>query len=190
MRTINVNYFGFCSVKSVGVHLSSGHKSRSLLDWGSGSTLKMQVNDFLMFLSHIVFPRGLSSYLISTSGDILPALGYLDYQSAEKNISLRDRDRPWNDPQWSVFWVAVPRCSRNGYGTTPSLWVQKKIVTLWQGTQDTRLSPTEFLREFFGHSPFDFFRNLGNILLSYFWVNCVPWLSVPGIFRCFSRNCC
>ena len=24
---------------------------------------------------------------------------------------------------------------------------------------------------------------------SHFWINCISWLSVPCIFRCFSRNC-
>ena len=32
--------------------------------------------------------------------DTLPPLSFLDYQSDEKRISLRDRDRIGNDPQW------------------------------------------------------------------------------------------
>ena len=32
--------------------------------------------------------------------DTLPPLSYFDYQSDEKRISLRDRDRLRNDPQW------------------------------------------------------------------------------------------
>ena len=48
-----------------------------------------------------------------------------------------------------VFWNIVPGCSRNGYVTSPNLWVQKKLVKFWQCTQDTRLCPTEFFWEFF-----------------------------------------
>ena len=89
-----------------------------------------------------------------------------------------------------VFWVAVPGCSRKGYGTSPNLWVEKKLVKFWQSTQDTRLCPTEFFWEFFSFSPFDLFRNLGDVFLSHFWTKCVLWLIIPGILRCFSRNCC
>ena len=32
--------------------------------------------------------------------DNLPPLGYLDYQSDEERIPLRDRDRLRDDPQW------------------------------------------------------------------------------------------
>ena len=30
-----------------------------------------------------------------------------------------------------VFWFVVPGCSRNSYGTSPNLWVQKKLVKFW-----------------------------------------------------------
>ena len=36
-----------------------------------------------------------------------------------------------------VSWVAVPGWSRNGYGTSPNLWVQKKFVKFRQNTQNT-----------------------------------------------------
>ena len=87
-----------------------------------------------------------------------------------------------------ISWVAVPGCSRNGYGTSPNLWVQKKFVKLRQSTQDTRLRPTEFFWEFFSYSPFDLFRNLGNVFLSHFWIKCVLRLTVPGIFRRISQT--
>ena len=86
-----------------------------------------------------------------------------------------------------VYWVAVPWSSRNGYGTSPYLWVQKKHVKFRQGTQNTRLRPTEFFWEFFSHSPFNLFRDLGDVFLSHSWIKCVLWLTVPGNFRCFSR---
>ena len=129
--------------------------------------------------------------LLSICEDSLPPLGYLGYQRKRRISHFGTRIVQGTIPSGlPVFWVAVPRCSRNGYGTSPNSWVQKKIVKLWQGTQDERLCPTKFLREFLSHSLFDFFRNLGNILLGHFWVNCVRRLSVPGILRCLSRNCC
>ena len=40
-------------------------------------------------------------------------------------------------PSWfSVFWAAVSGCSRNRYGTSPNLWVQKKFIKLGQSTQN------------------------------------------------------
>ena len=88
-----------------------------------------------------------------------------------------------------VFWVAVPGCSRNGYGTSPNLWVQKKLVKFWQSTLDTRLCPTEFFWEFFSYSLLDLFRNLGDVVLSQFRVKRVLFSTVPSTFRRFSRNC-
>ena len=87
-----------------------------------------------------------------------------------------------------VFWVAVPGCSRNGYGTSPNFWVQKKFIKLRQSTQNTWLRPAEFFWKFFRYSLFDLFRNLGDVFLSHFWIQCVMWLTVPCTFRCFSRN--
>ena len=88
-----------------------------------------------------------------------------------------------------VSCVAVPGRSRNGYGTIPNLWVPKKFVQFRQSTQNERLRPTEFFREFPSYSTFDLFRNLGLVFLSHFWIKRVLWLTVLGIFRCFSRNC-
>ena len=34
-----------------------------------------------------------------------------------------------------VFWVVVPGCSRNSYGTSLNLWVQKKIIKFRQRTK-------------------------------------------------------
>ena len=48
-----------------------------------------------------------------------------------------------------VFWRIVPGCSRNSYVKSPNLWVQKKLVKLWQCTQDMWLCSAKFFREFF-----------------------------------------
>ena len=42
---------------------------------------------------------------------------------------------------------------------------------------------------FFSDPSFNFFRNLGDVLLSHLWINCVSRLSVPRNFRWFSWNC-
>ena len=47
-----------------------------------------------------------------------------------------------------VPWVAVPGCSRNDYGTSPNLWVQKKFVKFRQRTQNTWLRTAEFFWKF------------------------------------------
>ena len=72
-----------------------------------------------------------------------------------------------------VFWIIVPGCSRNSYGTSPNLWVQKKLVKFWQATQDPWLCFAKFLREFLGYSPFDLLRDLGDVILSWFRVKYV-----------------
>ena len=65
-----------------------------------------------------------------------------------------------------VFWFIVPGCSRNSWGTNPNLWVQKKLVKFWQGTQDTWLCLAKLLREFLGYSPFNLLGDLGDVILS------------------------
>ena len=72
-----------------------------------------------------------------------------------------------------IFWIIVPGCSRNGYGTSPNLWVQKKLAKLWQGTQDTWLCSAKFFWEFLSYSAFNLLRNLGDVILSQFRVKCV-----------------
>ena len=89
-----------------------------------------------------------------------------------------------------VFWIDVPGCFRNGYGTSPSLWVQKKLVNLWQATQDTWLCSAEFFWEFLSYSAFNLLRNLGIVILSLFRIKCVLRSTVCDAFRCFSRSCC
>ena len=89
-----------------------------------------------------------------------------------------------------VFWIIVPWCSRNSYGTSPNLWVQKKLVKFWQGTQHTWLCFAEFLREFLSYSPFDLLRDLGDVTLSLFRVKYVLCSTASTAFRRFSRNCC
>ena len=49
-----------------------------------------------------------------------------------------------------VFWISVSGCSLNSYGTSPNLWVQKKLIKFRQSTQDTWLRFAKFLREFLG----------------------------------------
>ena len=65
-----------------------------------------------------------------------------------------------------VFWIIVPGCSRNGYETSPKLWVQKKLVKFWQGTQDTWLRFSKFFWEFLSCSAFDLLKDLGDVILS------------------------
>ena len=43
---------------------------------------------------------------------------------------------------------------------------------------------------FFSYSPFNLFRNLGDVFLSHFWIKFILWLIIPGLLRCFSRNFC
>ena len=90
----------------------------------------------------------------------------------------------------SVFPIIVPRCSRNGYGTSPNLWVQKKLVQLWQGTQDTWLCSIKIFWQFLGYSALDLLGNLGVVILVWFGVKRVLSSTVSSVFRCFSRNCC
>ena len=89
-----------------------------------------------------------------------------------------------------VLWIIVPGCSRNSYGTSPNLWVQKKLVKFWQGTQDTWLCFAKFLREFLSYSPFDLLRDLGDVILSWLRVKYVLCCTASTAFRRFSRNCC
>ena len=65
-----------------------------------------------------------------------------------------------------VFWSIVPGSSRNGHGTNPNLWLQKKLVKLWQSTQDTWLRFAKFFREFLSYSALDLLRDLGDVILS------------------------
>ena len=111
-------------------------------------------------------------------------------QSDEKRISLRDSDRLGNDPQWVpgflscrswMFPERLPNKSELGGS-------EEILQVLTEHPKNDSVSYWVFLRNF-RYSAFDLFRNLGNILLSLFWVNCVPWLTVPGLFRCLSRNC-
>ena len=64
-----------------------------------------------------------------------------------------------------VFWITVPGCSRDGYGTSPNLWVQKKLVKFWQGTQVTWIFFAKLFWEL-NYSVFDILRDLGDVILS------------------------
>ena len=89
-----------------------------------------------------------------------------------------------------VFWIAVPGYSRNGYGTSLNLWVQKKFVKFRQSTQDTRPCPTEFFWKFLSYPPFDLFGDLGEVMLSQFMVKRVLRSTASSIFGYFPRNRC
>ena len=89
-----------------------------------------------------------------------------------------------------VFWIIVPRCFRNGYGTDPNLWVQKKLVELWQGTQNTWLRFAKFFPEFLRYCVFNRLRNLGDVILGQIRVTCVLSSTISSALRCFSWNCC
>ena len=52
-----------------------------------------------------------------------------------------------------VFPVSVSGCSWKSHGTSPNLWVQKKLVKFRQGTQDTWLCFPKFLGVFWLLSP-------------------------------------
>ena len=69
-----------------------------------------------------------------------------------------------------VFEIAAPRCSRNSYGTNPNLRVQEELIKLWQGSQDAWFCSAKFLWELFSNSTFNLLRDLGDIILSEFWV--------------------
>ena len=53
---------------------------------------------------------------------------------------------------------------------------------------DAWLRPADFFWKFFSGSPFNLFRNLGDVFLRRFRIECVLRLTVPCIFRYFSRN--
>ena len=89
-----------------------------------------------------------------------------------------------------VFWIIVPGCSRNSYGTSPNLWVQKKLVEFWQGTQVTWLSFAKFLREFLSYSPFDLLTDQGDVILSWFRVKFVLCSTASTAIRRFFQNWC
>ena len=89
-----------------------------------------------------------------------------------------------------VFWITVPACFWKGYGTSLNLWVQKKRVKFWQGTQDKWLCFAKFLLEFLSYPPFDLLRDLGDVILSWFRVKYVLCSTASAAFRRFSRNCC
>ena len=65
-----------------------------------------------------------------------------------------------------VFEISVSGFSWDSHGTSPNLWVQKKLVKFWQGTQDTWLCFAKYLREFLGYSSLDLLGDLGDVMLS------------------------
>ena len=89
-----------------------------------------------------------------------------------------------------VFPVSVSGCSWNSHGTSPSLWVQKKLVKFRQGTQSTWLCSAKFFWEFFCYSALNLLGNLGDVILNQISVKRVLSSTVSSAFRCFSQNCC
>ena len=69
-----------------------------------------------------------------------------------------------------VFDVIVPGCSRNGYGASPHLRVQKKFVKFRQSTQNTWLRLDKFLGQFI--------RDLLSIYPETWVMNCSV---IPGV---------
>ena len=86
-----------------------------------------------------------------------------------------------------VFWITSPGCSRNGYGTSPSLWVQKKLVKFWQGTQDTGLRSAKLFWEFLSYSPFSLQRLQFYIIPQYFQFSYL-YLSLAGNWIVYNPN--
>ena len=84
------------------------------------------------------------------------SLGYWVDKSDEKNTHF-GVEIVWGaiPSGLPVFRIIVYGRSRNSYGTSPNLWVQKKPIKLRQGTQDTWLCFAKFFREFLGYSPID-----------------------------------
>ena len=118
----------------------------------------LQQNDDLMntFLNNV---EGCEGWFLS--------LGYWVGQSDEKKTPLRGRDRLRSDPSvLPVFQISVSWCSWDSHGTSPNLWIQKKLVKFWKSTQDTWLCFAKFLREFLGYSPLDLLGDLGDVILS------------------------
>ena len=89
-----------------------------------------------------------------------------------------------------VFWIGVSGRSLNSYGTSPTLWDQKKLVNFWQGTQDTWLRFAKFLREFLGYPPLNLLGDLGDVILGYLRVKNILSSTAYTAFRRFSWNCC
>ena len=65
---------------------------------------------------------------------------------------------------------------RNGYGASPNLRVQKKFVKFRKSTQNTWFRPVKFLGQFHSDPPFDFCRNLGDVLF------CHPQIPRVNVF--------
>ena len=81
-----------------------------------------------------------------------------------------------------ILGVVFPGRSRLSYGTSPNLWVQNKFIKLRQSAQSTCFRPAEFFGEFFSEPPFNLFRFLRDVLLSYCRIECVFRLTVPYNF--------
>ena len=81
-----------------------------------------------------------------------------------------------NHSQW-IF----PQQLRN----KSNLLVQKNFIEFRQSTQKTWLRAANILGKFFNDPPFNFFRNLTNILFSHPRIRCVLWMIAPYIFWCF-----
>ena len=90
------------------------------------------------------------------------------------------------DPVGSRFSGSL--CSRSSYGTSPNMWVLKKLINFKQTTQHAWPCPVEYFWKIFTVPPFNLFRNLGDVLLRNCWIKYVVQLTFPCIFMCFSRT--
>ena len=88
-----------------------------------------------------------------------------------------------------VFWINVSGCSLNSYGTSPNLWVQKKLIKFRQSTQDTWLRFAKFLSEFLGYPPLDLLGDLGDVILGLLRVKYILSSTASAAFRRFYWNC-
>ena len=67
-----------------------------------------------------------------------------------------------------VFGVVVTGCSRNNYGKSPNLWVQKKLTRLRRSTKNAWLRPTEFFGKFSKWPSLQSLQNPGRCILEPF----------------------
>ena len=75
-------------------------------------------------------------------------------------------------------------------GQVQTCGLRRNSSSLDKAPKNAWLRPAEFFGKFFRDPPVNFFRNLGEVILSHSRIKCVLWLTVPYIFWCFSRNWC
>ena len=109
--------------------------------------------------------------ILSPCEDTFPPLSYLDCQSDEKRIWLRDRDRPGSDLQWVPGFLSCcswmfPERLGNKFELVGSEGI-RQVLTEYPRYET--LSYWILLRVFFSYPRFDLFRNPGVVFLSHCW---------------------